>query len=455
MRLYNTLTRQIEDFTPLEDNKVKMFVCGPTVYDFAQLGNAKTYIQLDVLARVLSAEGYAVYYLQNITDIDDKIIARSIEKGVEWDELTKKYEAEYLSDMESLENTTVTEYARATDFIADIIRQVQVLMDKGHAYEIDDGIYFEISTFPDYGKLSGRTEVQENDAETRIDHSDEKRGWNDFCLWKFSKPGEPVWEAPFGNGRPGWHIEDTAITERFFGPQYDIHGGAVDLIFPHHEAELTQMEAASGKSPFVRYWVHGGFLNVDNKRMGKSMGNFHTIRDVLGKGYDGMAIRLFMLQTHYRSSINFSFENLDGAQNRLQSYRAVADQKWQTANGNTDQAESIARTKQGMREALTDDLNTSRALSELSQLESAIDNGGINTGCQAAFQEFLNWLDDVLGLRLADRQDITPEQKRLIDNREEARRIKDWAASDKARDELVKQGLSVRDTSYGPVWSRI
>jgi len=242
MKLYNTLSKKIEEFKPLNDKGVNLFVCGPTVYDLSHIGHAKTYIQLDILARVLKALEYEVFYLQNITDIDDKIIARAKEKSISWDALARHFEGEYLKDMEALGNVSVAKYVRATDYMVDIIKQVQTLMDKGHAYKIDDGIYFEISTFPEYGKLSGRKEVQENDAESRIDQSGHKRGWNDFCLWKFSKPDEPVWDAPFGKGRPGWHIEDTAITEHFFGPQYDIHGGGVDLIFPHHEAEITQME---------------------------------------------------------------------------------------------------------------------------------------------------------------------------------------------------------------------
>lgn len=455
MRLYNTLTKQIEDFKPLEAKKVKLFVCGPTVYDLAHIGNAKTYTQFDVLARVLRDQGHEVFYLQNITDIDDKIIARAKEKGVTWDELGSQYEAEYFKDMKSLGNTAVTTYARATDYIDDIIRQVQILIDKGYGYKTDDGIYFEIATFPGYGKLSGRTEVRDNDAETRIDQSDQKRGWNDFCLWKFSKPGEPVWDAPFGEGRPGWHIEDTAISEHFFGPQYDIHGGAVDLIFPHHEAEITQMESASGKVPFVRYWAHVGFLNIDNKRMGKSLGNFYTIRDVLGKGYDPMAIRLFMLQTHYRSPINFSFENLDAAQNRLKAYQAMADMRWQTNEKGADQSIRVKNTREEVRAALADDLNTAQALAALSTLETAIDNGGIGATSQEAYESFLKWLDDVLDLGLFERGDISEAQKQLIADRQEARRAEKWAESDELRGQLKEQNITIRDTDHGPVWSRL
>ncbi len=455
MKLYNTLARRVENFKPRQSDKVNLFVCGPTVYDFAQLGNAKTYTQMDLLARVLRDHAYEVFYLQNITDIDDKIIARAQEKNVGWEELRNCYEVAYKRDMEALNNTSVTEYARATDYIDDIIRQVQVLMDKDHAYRINDGIYYEVSSFPGYGKLSGRTNVQKDDAQTRIDHSDEKKGWNDFCLWKFSKPGEPEWDAPFGRGRPGWHIEDTAITEHHFGPQYDIHGAAVDLIFPHHEAEITQMESASGKVPFVKYWVHGGFLTVDGTRMGKSMGNFVTIRDVLAKSYDPMALRLLMLQTHYRSPINFSWANLDAAANRLNSLRFMADHKWQSSTANTNQSSLIAQSKASIHAALAEDLNVAQALATLSKLEGKISRDGISTSSQEAFGRFLIWLDSVLGLKLSERSDITAAQKVLVQERESARAKNDWVKSDMLREELEGQGLAVHDTAHGPIWSRL
>lgn len=455
MKLYNTLTRKIDSFTPRDGKNVNLFVCGPTVYDFSHLGHAKTYIQMDILARVLRQKKYEVFYLQNITDLDDKIIARSQEKGISWEELRTTYEKEYFTDMQSLNNTAISQYARATDHIEDIIGQIQVLLDKKHAYHISDGIYFEIATFEGYGQLSGRSEVQANDAQTRIDQSSEKRGWNDFCLWKFSKPGEPVWDAPFGKGRPGWHIEDTAITEHFFGPQYDIHGGAVDLIFPHHEAEITQMESASGKSPMVKTWVHTGFLNIDNTKMSKSIGNFYTIREVLDKGIDPMTIRLFMLQSHYRSPINFTWDNLHAAGNRLQSYRAMADHSWQTTNEGTIDSNNIEGAKNDILKALFDDLNTPAALTRLSQLETDIDDGGINISCRDTYKTFLNWLDSTLGLGLAKSIDITDVQKKLITERQLARHDRNWVISDEIRDNLAQQGIALKDNRYGQIWWRI
>ena len=462
VRLHNTMTKKVEAFVPRDGNKVQLFVCGPTVYDLSHLGHAKTYVQMDVLARVLKQNDYDLFYLQNITDIDDKIIQRALERKIDWQELRTKYQEEYIQDMTSLNNTSVTEYARATDYIDDIIGQVTTLVDKGHAYTIDgDGIYFEISTFPDYGKLSGRSEVKKDDARTRIDESDNKRGWNDFCLWKFSKPGEPVWDAPFGAGRPGWHIEDTAITEHFFGPQYDIHGGAVDLIFPHHEAEITQMESASGKVPLVKCWVHTGFLTIDSEKMAKSAGNFYTIREVIEKGYDPLAIRLFMLQSHYRSEINFTFENLDAAKNRLHNWRNIAALRHQTHDtlrdddekSTDDRSVSLYATAQALVEALSDDINTPAALTIIDEAFSRLVNARLDDIHQHALTQLLETIDDVLGLELIKTtKDVSDNVKRLIIERQNARQVKDWKRSDDIRDQLSDEGIVIRDTPSGSVW---
>lgn len=462
LRLHNTLTKKVEEFTPRESGKVSLFVCGPTVYDLSHLGHAKTYIQMDVLARVIKQNDYELFYLQNITDIDDKIIARSQEKNIDWKDLGSQFQDEYIKDMTSLNNTSVTEYAKATDYIDAITNQIQTLIEKRHAYTIDnDGIYFEISTFPDYGKLSGRSEVKKDDAQTRIDESDNKRGWNDFCLWKFSKADEPVWDAEFGAGRPGWHIEDTAITEHFFGPQYDIHGGAVDLIFPHHEAEITQMESISGKVPMVRYWVHTGFLNIDSEKMAKSTGNFYTIREVLDKGYGPMAIRLFMLQSHYRSAINFSFDNLDAAANRLHNWRNVAALRHQTHDTLRDDNEkstdersvSLYASAHALTEALNDDINTPAALTIIDEAFSLLNSKRLDDIHQHALIQLLETIDDVLGLELINNtKDISDDAKRLILERQHARDNKDWGKSDMVRDELLKSGIALRDSAYGTIW---
>lgn len=464
LRLYNTLTRSIEPFTPADPDNVRMFVCGPTVYDYIQIGNARTFIQMDILARVIRANGYTLTYLQNITDIDDKIIARAAERDIDWTELRDTYEAAYLEDVATINITSIDRYARATDHIDDIIRQVQTLIDKGHAYVIDgDGIYFEIATFPAYGKLSGRTELKEDDAQSRIDQSDGKRGWNDFALWKFSKPGEPVWDAPFGAGRPGWHIEDTAITEHFFGPQYDLHGGGIDLIFPHHEAEITQMESASGLVPFVRLWTHVSFLTVDGRRMGKSMGNFHTLRDVT-ETHDPMALRMLMLQAHYRSSLDFSWESLEAAGNRLRHWRAIAALRHQTHDTLQDDDEkardehavSLYATSQAIVEALSDDLDTPETLKIIDDAFSRLEHARLEDIHQHALHQLLERIDETLGLGLvAATPDISDEAKRLILERQVARDQKNWSRSDQLRDELLAQHIMVRDTAHGPVWEYV
>lgn len=453
MKLYNTLSRKVEEFKPLTNNQVNFFVCGPTVYDYSHIGHAKTYIQLDVLARTLRHSGYNLHYLQNITDIDDKIIARAAEKQIPWQELSREFESAYYHDMETLGNTSVDQYARATDHLPEIISQVERLMAAGNAYKTADGIYFEVSTFPDYGKLSGRRAVQENDAQSRIDQSEQKRGWNDFALWKFSKPGEPTWEAPFGQGRPGWHIEDTAITEKYFGQQYDIHGGAIDLIFPHHEAELTQMEALSGKTPFVQIWVHPGFLTIDDKKMSKSLGNFFTIREVLNKGFGPMAVRLLMLQAHYRSTISFSWKSLQAAQNRLKDLHALAALRWQARHLAHDAGTfTLEEVPTLLLETLQDDLNTPGALALLSQVSTQLQTVLLEQDMLDHFETMLKGIDKLLGLQLSEVADISDEHKQMINEREYARSNQDWQKADELRDALSASGIGLRDTAEGPIW---
>lgn len=453
MRLYNTISKNTEEIVPIDDRKINMFVCGPTVYDLSHIGHAKTYIQMDILARTLRAQGYEVFYLQNITDIDDKIIQRAQDAKTEWTTISLKFEDEYYKDMRALNNAAVDEYAKATDHIDDIKRQVQAMLDKKLAYVIDgDGVYFEIGKFPEYGKLSGRSEIKENDAQSRIDQSDQKRGWNDFCLWKFSKPGEPVWDASFGKGRPGWHIEDTAITEHYFGPQYDIHGGAIDLIFPHHEAEITQMESISGKTPLVRHWVHSGFLNIGGSRMGKSKGNFITIREIINKGYHPMAIRLMMLQSHYRSTIEFSWDILESAQNSYKKILSWADLRFQGFKSDNLKGVYTGALK-SFENSMQDDLKTPEALAILNSMIKKIEDEAFAPDSQA-IGAAVQIIESYLGLGLLNQPDISAEAMKLIKEREKARQGKDWKHSDILRDELLKQGIKVKDTDHGSVWSR-
>lgn len=442
--LTNTLTRKKEKFEPINGKKVNLFVCGPTVYDYSHLGHAKTYTQFDLLARFLKSQGYEVFYLQNITNIDDKILKRAEESGISWSELSEKFEKLYMEDMDKLNNISVTKFARATDYIDQIVSQVKTLMEKGFAYKLNDGIYFEISKFPDYGKLSGRTELEKNDAVSRIDENTGKRGWNDFCLWKFSKPGEPSWNTEIGEGRPGWHIEDTAITETFFGPQYDIHGGAIDLIIPHHEAEIAQMESASGKKPLVKYWMHTAFLMVEGRKMSKSLGNFFTIEDIVKKGFDPMALRYLILNAQYRETLNFTWDSLTASQNALNKLRTqVLAIKGQSDRSvlSEEKEEKINSYRDDFFAALSDDLNSAKALAVLwSMLGSNIPSGDK--------YDLVMSFDEVLGLKLNESKSVEIPQniKDLMDKRNQLRSEGNYEEADKIRDEIKSFGFDVTDT---------
>lgn len=447
LKFYNTLTREKEEFIPINKERVNLFVCGPTVYDYPHLGHGKTYTQFDVLARTLRYFGYEVFYLQNITDIDDKIINRAKEQNISPKELSEKFEKIYLEDMTSLGNTSISKYARATGYIEQIIKQVETLIEKGYAYKTSDGIYFETAKFKNYGKLSGRTELKEDDAVSRIDESKEKKGWNDFCLWKAEKEGEPFWDAPFGKGRPGWHIEDTAITENFFGPQYDIHGGARDLIFPHHECEIAQMESVSGRSPLVKYWLHTGFLNIDSKRMGKSKGNFKTLREMIELGISPMAFRFWVLMAHYRSPMNWNQEALEGAEialKRLYKLYMELSAPELVDKGDKNGKVDIAYQKK-FKEYLEDDLDIPRALTLLWDLIK--DENISPADKKATILDF----DKVLGLGFKNlKEEIIPEEiMKLAEERELARKNKDFKKSDELREKINSLGYEIKDSSEG------
>jgi cysteinyl-tRNA synthetase len=442
--LSNTLTKKTEEFIPINANKVNFFVCGPTVYDYPHLGHAKAYIQFDFIVRYLRNRGYDVTYLVNITDIDDKIISRSNEKGVSWEKLAREFEVVFLEDMASLHVTSVSKYARATDYIDQIVNQVQVLLDKGFAYRIADGIYFEVSKFIEYGKLSGRTELREEDAVSRVDENKEKRGWNDFCLWKISKEGEPFWETKLGKGRPGWHIEDTAITETFFGPQYDIHGGAVDLIFPHHEAEISQMEAASGLKPLVRYWLHVGFLNIDTKKMSKSKGNFKTIREVL-KEFDYKVIRFLFLSSHYRSPMDFSVTTLDQAKSALRRIQEFVD-KIDKNLDNLDEKKTVLEMKEKVFLALNNDLDTPTALAILFEFIRSQNSLGVSGKYVYEFFSEINQFFDFFEF---EKKEIPQNVAEMAEKRQQARVDKDWQESDRLREVILKEGFMIEDEVGG------
>ena len=442
--LYNTLTRQKDPFHPIRAGKVNLFVCGPTVYDYPHLGHAKTYTQFDLIVRFLRHRDLEVFYLQNFTDIDDKIINRAREKGIAPEELAREFERVYLEDMKALRNTSVSEYARATDHIPQIVRQVKTLIEKGFAYRTSDGYYYDLKRFAPYGKLSKRTELQENDSVSRIDEHEEKRNPGDFCLWKLEKPGEPSWDTELGKGRPGWHIEDTAITETFFGPQYDVHGGAVDLIFPHHEAEIAQMEAASGKEPLVRYWLHTGFLNINSEKMSKSKGNFKTIRDAL-KEYDYKTLRYFFLSQHYRTTMDFTPDGLEHARNTV---RRIDDFIFSIRPGfdDVEAAASVDACKSAFFAALDDDIDTPRALATLFDFIRERNTAGGNGARVLALMREIDTLFACFTLETAT---VEKDILALARERDAARTAKDWKRSDELRAIIQSRGYTVEDTKDG------
>ena len=450
LTLWNTLTRGKEPFEPLEHPRVRLFVCGPTVYDLPHLGHAKTYTQFDLIARYLRFRGYEVEYVQNITDIDDKIINRANERGVSPEELAREFEARFLADMETLGNTSVTRYARASDFIPQIISPVERLLEGGHAYELPDGFYFDIESFPDYGKLARRTELAREDAVSRVDENPLKRNPGDFALWKRRKPGEPYWITPIGEGRPGWHIEDTAITESLLGPQYDIHGGAVDLIFPHHEAEIAQMESISGRAPLAKYWLHTGFLTLRAEKMSKSLGNFLTVDEIL-EDIEPRVLRFFLLSHHYRSPIDFDPDQLDAAAaalRRIDNFYLRAPSDDEPGLG---PAASAAR--EAFIAALDDDFDTPAALAVL--FEFIRDQHRAAEPAQGS-RRLLEELDQVLRVLPASVVEegsdhwITYEVQR----REQLRSERRFAEADEIRDQLHRMDVLLEDTPSGVRWYR-
>jgi cysteinyl-tRNA synthetase len=464
MEIYSTRSKKKQLLKPKKGKKLHIFVCGITPYDFSHIGHARTYIAFDMIAKYLRQQGYDVDYLQNVTDIDDKIIKRAKETGEEALELSHRFEKKYMEDMKSLKVGAVSTYARATDYISEILSQVERMLEKGYAYEIEgDGVYFDISKFKEYGKLSGRKAEQAEDAVSRIDESVGKRNKGDFALWKLAPRSpkgevefEPSWPSPWGEGRPGWHIEDTAITEKFFGAQYDIHGGARDLIFPHHEAEIAQMESISGKEPLVNYWMHTGFLTVNGEKMSKSLGNFITIRDFLEK-HPARLLRFFVLKTHYRSPIDYSEELLKQAQNELQRIDDFID-KLDVRNQVTHTpraSELLSRAKQQIEKAMEDDLNTPLAMSILFELiregNTLLGKEELDKQDAREVLDFLKQIDEYFGCIFwgREKQEVPEEIKKLADQREKYRKEENWAKSDELRDALVAKGWIVEDTPSG------
>ncbi|MBP5618428.1 MAG: cysteine--tRNA ligase [Clostridia bacterium] len=459
MKIYNTLTRQKEEFVPLVPGKVGIYACGPTVYNFIHIGNARPLCVFDVLRRYLEWRGYEVNFVQNFTDIDDKLIRKANEEGITVPEVAERYIAEYWTDAKGLNVRPATVHPRATENIDAILSLIGTLVDKGYAYPSGGDVYFRTKKFAEYGKLSHQP-LDELEAGARIDVNEVKEDPMDFALWKGVKPGEPFWPSPWGNGRPGWHIECSAMSQRFIGLTLDIHCGGNDLIFPHHENEIAQSECASGQ-PFARYWMHNGFINVDNRKMSKSLGNFFTVREVADKfGYE--PIRYLMVASHYRSPINYSIEIIEQAQaalDRLYTCRENLTFRLGTAPEGAATRE-FAPFREAFITAMEDDLNTADGVAALFNLTKEINTmlaGDFTRADAEAALALFDELCGVLGLLYAKNADadLDAEIEALIAERTAARKAKDFARADAIRDELKARGIVLEDTPQGIKWKRV
>lgn len=465
MRLYNTLTRKKEEFKPISDKKVTMYVCGPTVYNFIHVGNARPLVAFDALRRYLTYKGYEVDYLVNFTDIDDKMINKAIEEDKTVKEIAEKFIKEYYVDTENLNiNEKDTKHPKATEHISDIIKFIKELENKEYAYNVDGNVYFNISKLSDYGKLSNKN-IDDLVSGARIEVNNEKRNPFDFALWKKEKPGEPSWNSPWGSGRPGWHIECSVMARKYLGDTIDIHAGGHDLEFPHHENEIAQSESLTEK-PFANYWLHNAMINVDDKKMSKSEMNFFTVREV-SKEFDLEALRYFILSSHYRSPINFSREILQQSKNGLDRlYNGKKNLEYlleQSKNENfSEEDEKIQKDidlyKEKFLNSLEDDLNTADAIASLFELiKYTNSNFNEDTSVKAIkhASEVLMNLSDILGLLQRKEDELDEGIINLIKERTEARKNKDYKKSDEIRDLLKEKGIAIEDTADGVKWKRI
>lgn len=459
MQIYNTQSRRKEEFVPIEPGKVRIYSCGPTVYNYFHIGNARPFIVFDTLRRYLEYKGYEVSFVQNFTDIDDKMIRRANEEGVTVKELGERFIAEYYKDADALGIERATVNPKATEHIPEIIALIERLIAKGLAYACDNGdVYYDTQAFPSYGKLCGQN-LEDLEAGARIDVDPNKRHPMDFALWKAQKPGEPAWESPWGLGRPGWHIECSAMSMKYLGETIDIHCGGKDLVFPHHENEIAQSEGATGK-PFVHYWMHNGFINVDNQKMSKSLGNFFTVRDI-AKEFDLEAVRMFMLSAHYRSPINFSREMIEQAKASLERLYTARDhyrfllqnaKDGEMGERETELLARVQKAREDFERAMDDDLNTADALGSLFELVRAANAALDERSPKAAVQAVLDALTELAGVCGLLRRETEAQDdgvQALLDARAKARTEKNWAESDRLRDEIAKLGYVVKDTKQG------
>ena len=468
MKIFNTLSRRKEEFVPLEEGKVKMYVCGPTVYNFIHIGNARPMIVFDTVRRYFEYKGYDVNYVSNFTDVDDKIIKKAIEEGVDAQTISERYIAECKKDMEMMNVKPATVHPKATEEICGMQEMIETLIEKGHAYVAKDGtVYFRTKSFKGYGKLSHKNleDLQSGFREIKVTGEEDKEDPTDFVLWKPKKDGEPFWESPWCQGRPGWHIECSVMSKKYLGESIDIHAGGEDLVFPHHENEIAQSEAANGK-PFATYWMHNAFLNIDNKKMSKSLGNFRTVREI-SEQYDLQVLRFFMLSAHYRSPLNFSAELMEAAKSGLERIITAADRlKFLMGSAKTEdmaetEAEKFAKSAEyvgNFESAMDDDFNTADAIAAVFDLVKFIntmtDEDSSKEYLENLFDRLVR-LTEVLGI-IVDKEDeiLDSDIEALIAERQAARKEKNFARADEIRDELLAKGIVLKDTREGVQWKR-
>jgi cysteinyl-tRNA synthetase len=465
VKLYNTLTRTIETIKPLNSPTVTVYTCGPTVYDYAHIGHWFNYIRMDTLIRVLQASGLKPDWVMNITDVghlvsdadegEDKLEKGAKREGKTAWEVAEFYMQDFLASMKALNMLEPDHIVRATDHIAEQIALIQKLEAKGFIYVIDDGVYFDTTKFPRY-KDFARLDLDEQQPGARVERNPQKRNSSDFALWKFSpkdRQRDMEWDSPWGKGFPGWHIECSAMSMKYLGETLDLHTGGIDHIPVHHTNEIAQSEAATGK-PFVRHWMHSNHVMVSGEKISKSLGNGIRLGEIMERGISPEAVRLHVLESHYRSQSKFSWESLEAAQNRLQNFYAMAVLRWQPIDAGQDESAYFKTQAQEILTSMQGDLNTPEVLARLSAVETKLVTTLVPASELESFEHLLTDLDNLLGLRLMEQPDISADQKKLIAQREQARQTKDWAASDKFRDQLKEQGIGVRDTAPGPVWYR-
>ena len=467
MKIYNTMSKRKEDFVPLEEGKVKMYVCGPTVYNLIHIGNARPMIVFDTVRRYFEYKGYDVNFVSNFTDVDDKIIKKAIEEGTTAEVISKRYIEECKKDMDAMNIKPATKNPLATEEICGMVDMIRTLIDKGYAYEKNGTVYYRTRKFKDYGKLSHKNldDLQSGGRTLLVTGEDEKEDPLDFVLWKPKKEGEPAWESPWSEGRPGWHIECSEMSKKYLGEQIDIHAGGEDLIFPHHENEIAQSEAANGKE-FARYWMHNGFLNIDNRKMSKSLGNFFTVREISEK-YDLQILRFFMLSAHYRSPLNFSAELMEAAKNGLERILTAADNlKFLAGNASAEvmtdeEKELFLKTQEytdSFERAMDDDFNTADAIAAVFELVKYINTTADGTRSKEYLDSLykrLESLTDVLGIIIEKKEEMLDEEiEAMIEKRQAARKERNFALADQIRDELLARGIILEDTREGVKWKK-